>query len=181
VATLWESAKERLGVVLVTGAASVATIFSDHIVASIKTGVNKADQRPSEQRLIATDISNFVFTAENVLESLGMGLTSKAQLHFVVDPYNDAIVTLRKNEYVYLGAVRRYWGQSAVEAYQSFFADVRAADQAVHAFNPQFSLVESGTEAKADDAKVKALLPKATLAVSQLESSAKKLLMDLSD
>jgi hypothetical protein len=109
-ATLWESVKEKLGVVLVTTVASVVTIFSDHIVSSIKTGVNKADQRPIEQQIIAKDISNFVFTAENVLESVGTGLTSKAELHFVVDPYNPAIETLRKNEYVYFAAIRRYWG-----------------------------------------------------------------------
>jgi hypothetical protein len=45
--TLWESAKEKLGVVLVTGVVSLVTIFSDRIVGSIKTEVKDSLQNRS--------------------------------------------------------------------------------------------------------------------------------------
>ena len=178
--TFWESTKEKLGVVLITAAVSLATVFSDRIVGSIKSEVNKADQRPAHQEAMAKDISIFIFTAENALEFLQNDETTKAQLHFVVDPYNDAVVSLRKNEYVYLAAVQRYWDKPVVKQFETFFTDVRGVDAAFHAFNDEFATVEAGTKAKADDAKIRPLVTGAAAAVAKVEQSSKQLLTALS-
>jgi hypothetical protein len=58
----------------------------------------------------------------------------------VVDPYNDAVVTLRKNQYVYLATVERYWDKPVVRQYETFFTDVLDVDMALHAFNDEFSV-----------------------------------------
>jgi hypothetical protein len=178
--TVLESAKDKLAVVLVTTVVSLATVFSDRIVGSIKSGVNKADQRPARQEAIAKDISIFIFTAENALEFLEKNETTKAQLHFVVDPYNDAVVTLRKNQYVYLAAVQRYWDKPVVQQYETFFTDVLGVDTAFHAFNDEFSAVEAGTKTKADEAKIRPLVTGVSAAVVKLEQSSKQLLTALS-
>jgi hypothetical protein len=178
--TLWESAKEKLGVVLVTGVVSLVTIFSDRIVGSIKTEVNKADQRPAQQEKIAKDVSVFIFSVENAIEFAAKNLTAKNELHFVIEPYNAAIDTLRKNEYVYLAAVHRYWDKPVVQQYEAFFADVRSVDTALHRFNDEYSAVEAGTKAKADEAKLRPLVQPASAAAAKLQQSAQILLASLS-
>ena len=113
--TIMESLKEKIGVIIVTAAVSVATVFSDKIVGSIKAEINKSDQRPAQEAIIAKDISVFIVCAESALEFIKKGETTKKELHFVVDPYNDAVTTLRTNEYVYLAAVQRYWDRPALQ------------------------------------------------------------------
>ena len=178
--TLWESVKEKIGAILLTTAISVATVFSDRIVGSIKAEVNKADQRPEQQEKIAKDISTFIFTSENVLEFAKNNMTSKTELHFVVDPYNGAIETLRKNEYVYFSAVQRYWDKPVTQQYEKFFTDVRAVDAAFHQFNDEFEAVDSGAKKKANEEKLKPLIQPTSLALKTLQHSAKELLIALS-
>lgn len=177
---IWKSILDKLGVVLVTAVVSLATIFSDRLVGSIKSEVNKADQRPAQQERIAKDISTFIFAAENMVEFAAKNLTAKNELHFVVDPYNVAIETLRKNEYVYFGAVQRYWDGPIVQQYEAFFSDVRSIDAAFHDFNNEYAAVEAGTKTKADDAKLKPLVQPASAALGRLQRSSKELLTALS-
>jgi hypothetical protein len=178
--TVMESLKDKLGVVIVTAAVSLATVFSDKIVGSIKSEVNKADQRPAEEQLIAMDISLFIFCAENVLEYLAKNQTTKKELEFVNPPYNDAITSLRKNEYVYLAAIQRYWDKPVVQQYETFFADVRSVDKAIHDFNDEFAAIDAGTKQKADEAAIKSRVSAASDAVAELEKSSKLLLTTLS-
>ena len=178
-ATLWESVKEKLGVVLVTGVVAVATIFSDHITAGIRSEVNKADQRPVQQEKIAKDMSTLLFTAENFIEFATDGLTSKTELHFVVDPYNVAIETWRKNEYLYLSSVSRYWDKSTADTFQKFLTDARALDKSLHRMNPLFAPVDAGAKAKADQASVAPLATAASAALQTTQDSAKALFSGL--
>ncbi len=178
--TLWDSVKDKLGVLAVTTVVSLATVFSDRLVGAIKEQVNKADQRPVQQERIAKDASEFIFCSENVAEFLSANMTSKTELHFVVDPYNVAIDSLRKNEYVYRAAVQRYWPTSAVDKFDAFYKSVRQVDASIHAFNPLTADVESGAKPKADPLKVAPLVPAASAALGGLEQSAKDLLTELS-
>ena len=179
-ATLLESIKEKLGSVLVTAVVSLVTIFSDSIVGRIKSEVNKAEQRPAQQEKIAKDISSYIFSAENVVEFATKNLTTKDELEFVVKPYNDAIDTVRKAEYVYQAAIERYWNADALRLYYTFLADVKSMDVAVHTFNQENALVVSGTNKKWDDAKAKELAPPAAAALQKLQNSSKVLLSALS-
>lgn len=178
--TLWESTKEKLGIVLVTGAVSIATIFSDRITSAIKTEINKADHRPVEHEKISKDVSLLLFHAENSVEFASLGLTTKPQLHFVIDPYNTAIEDWRKNEYVYLASITRYWDEPAISLYENFSKDVKILDKAMHAYNPEYSLVESGEKKIADAKIIQPLTEDAQKALSNASSSAKKLLFALS-
>jgi len=180
VATLWDTAKEKLGVVLVTSVVSLATIFSDQLLGAIKAELNKADQRPVQQERIAKDISAFIFAVENMIEFAEKNMTAKNELHFVVDPYNVSTETLRKNEYVYLAAIQRYWDKPVVHQYEAFISDVRTVDSALHRFNGEYAAVEAGTKKKADEHKLKPLAESAAAAASKLQKSAKELLVSLS-
>jgi chemotaxis protein CheY-P-specific phosphatase CheC len=178
--TLWEGAKEKLGVILLTMVASVATIFSDQIVGGIKAELNMADQRPAQQEKIAKDISAFIFAVENMIEFASKNMTAKNELHFVVEPYNAAVEALRKNEYVYFSAVHRYWDEPIIRQYEVFFADVRSVDAALHQFNDEYAAVESGAQKKADEAKIRPLVQPAISVAKKLQHSAKELLTALS-
>jgi hypothetical protein len=133
-----------------------------------------------QQEKIAKAISAFVFAVENVIEFAGKNMTTKDELHFVVDPYNAAVDVLRQNEYVYLAAIQRYWDKSVVQQFETFFADVRSVDTALHRFNDEYAAVEAGAKAKADEAKVKPLVQPASAAATKLQQSAKLLLTALS-
>lgn len=179
-ATLLDTVKEKLGVVLVTSVVSLATIFSDQLLGAIKAEFNKADQRPIQQERIAKDVSAFIFTVENMIEFAEKNMTAKNELHFVVDPYNVATETLRKNEYVYLAAIQRYWDKQVVLQYEAFMSHVRCVDSAFHRFNDEYAAVEAGTKKRADEHKLKPLVESATAAALNLQKSAKELLVSLS-
>jgi hypothetical protein len=95
-------------------------------------------------------------------------------------PYNDAVTSLRRNEYVYLASIQRYWDKLTTEQYETFFADVRSVDRAFHAFNDEFGAVDEGTKQKVDPAKTKELAPAVAAAVAKLEQSSTILLTSLS-
>jgi glycerol-3-phosphate cytidylyltransferase-like family protein len=179
-ATLWDSVKEKLGLVLVTAAVSTGTVFSDHIVGRIKTEVNKSDQRPAQQEKIAKDISSYLFASENAAEFASKNLTSKDDLEFIAKPYNESIEALRKNEYVYQAVIERYWNTATLNFFNTFMADVRTLDSAVHEFNQDNAQVLSGAKKNWDEARAKVLAPPVSAALSKLQTSSKKLLSGLS-
>jgi hypothetical protein len=140
----------------------------------------KSDQRSAQQAIIAKNISNYLFAAENVLEALGRDETTKVELHFVVDPYNDAIGALRQNEYVYRAVVQRYWDKSTVNQYENFFKDVLSVDKAFHQFNDEFGAVETGAEKKADEKTIKPLIVAVSAEFAKLQQSSKDFLASMS-
>ncbi|MDD1625954.1 MAG: hypothetical protein LUQ26_00545 [Methylococcaceae bacterium] len=180
--TFWESVKEKIGIVLITTVVSIATICSDRITGAIKTEINKSDQRPVQHEKIAKDISSLLFDAENVVEFVNKNLTTKKNLKFIVTPYNTSIETMRKNEYVYRAVVERYWDEGdTLKLYETFAADVRLVDNSIHAFNEEFSQVDSGLKSRADEAKTKPLVKPASDSIAKLQESAKQLLSALSE
>lgn len=179
-ATFLESLKDKLVVIIVTTFVGIITVFSDKIVGAIKTEVNKADQRPAQEEVIAADLSLFIFFAENVLVDLTKNQTTKPVLASVIPPYNDQITSLRKNEYVYLAAIQRYWDKPVVEQYETVFKDIRSVDKAIHDFNDVFAEIDAGTKDKADAAAIKPRVNAASDAVAELEKSSKLLLTTLS-
>lgn len=179
-ATFWESIKEKSGIFILTTIISIVTVFSDRLVGDIKAEINKADQRPAQQEKIAQDISVFVFTVENMIEFAAKNMTAKNELEFVVTPYNNAIDTLRKNEYVYYSSIHRYWDEPVMSQFLVFFSEVRSVDAALHKLNEEYKKVVSGTKVRADEAELRPLVKDASSAATKLETSAKELLTSLS-
>lgn len=175
-ATLWETMKEKLTIVIVTAAVGIATIFSDKITGSIKAAVNIADQRPAQHEKLAKDISAYVFAAENYISYAEKNLTTKEALSVVAGPYNTAIDSMRNNEYVYFAALQRYWRKDEVLLLEKLYTDVRSMDKAAHNFNVQYIPVISGAAAKADPAKLAPLIKAASAELSKVQASAKLLL-----
>ncbi len=175
-ATLWETIKEKLTVVLVTAVVATVTVFSDRITGSIKAAINVADQRPAQHEKMAQDISAYVFAAENYISYAKKNLTTKDALTLVATPYNTSIDSLRNNEYVYLAALHRYWSKEEVLLAEKLYADVRSMDEAAHNFNSEYISIIAGTTSKADPAKLEPLIKVATAELQKLQTSARVLL-----
>lgn len=178
--TMLETIKEKLGILLITTVVSVAMIFSDRILESIKTALNRSEQRPVQQEKLARDFSAFIYAAENEIAYFHSGLTTKAALNEVAAAYNRAITTLRENEYVYYAVIHRYWGREQIAHYENFIAGVRQLDQQVHRFNPQILLVTEGKQASVDPKVAEPLSKEAQESLSKLQITAKQLLLALS-
>lgn len=178
--TMLDAIKEKLGVLVMAMVVSIGMVFSDKITESIKTALNRSEQRPAQQEKLAKDFSAYIFAAENEIEYFHSGLTTKAALNEVATAYNSAITTLRENEYVYFAIIHRYWGKKQVALYENFIASVRELDQQVHKFNPQILLVVEGKQAAVDPKIADSLSKEALASLSKLQLSAKQLLLALS-
>jgi hypothetical protein len=177
--TFWETVKEKLVFVLITTVVSIATIYSDKLTGAIKTEVNKADQRPSQQEKIAKDLSTYIFAAENYISYARDDLTTKEALTLVAAPYNTAIDALRNNEYVYLAAVYRYWGKEEAALLEALYVNIRSLDKASHAFNPEYLEVVSGKATKADANRLAPLVKNASEELAKLQTASKNVLSRL--
>ena len=178
--TLWESIKDKIGILAVTTVVSVATLYSDKLTGAIKEELNRADQRPAQQEKIAKAVSQYVFTAENMVEFAEKGLTKKTELHFVTDPYNIAVEAIRTNEYVYSSIVERYWGEETKGLFDKTSQSIHVVDEKLHAFNSENALVESGNKESASPQIMRPLAADALKSVGELRASAKVLFSALS-
>jgi hypothetical protein len=174
-ATIWESIKDKLSVVLITSLIGLVSIFSDNIVSSIKEKVNVAEKRPAVQEKIAKEMASLVYDAEMILSYASQNLTRKNELHLVNDPFNISIEIVRKNELVNQALISRYWGKAALHSFAEFHRDVIAMEKAFHTFNGQYSLVEAGKIERADPDKIMALMPAAQNAFEKTKKSAVEL------
>lgn len=185
--TMFDAIKEKLGVLVMAMVVSIGMVFSDKITESIKTALNRSEQRPAQQEKLAKDFSAYIFAAENEIEYFHSGLTTKTALNEVATAlnevataYNRAITTLRENEYVYFAIIHRYWGKKQVALYENFIASVRELDQQIHKFNPQILLVVEGNQVAVDPKIADSLSKEALESLSKLQISAKQLLLALS-
>ncbi len=136
--------------------------------------------KDDQLRAISLAVGTFSNNADYVIEFLQKNQTTKAQLEFVVNPYNEAVDSLTNREYVYRAAIRSCWG-SALPLYDSYFSDVRTVDKAVHAFNDEFLKVATGAEQKADPERIRPLTAAASDAASRLHKSGRALMDALSN
>lgn len=182
-ATLWDSIKEKIGIVIMTGAVGFATVFSDHIISSVKEKVNIAEKRPAIQDRIAKQLSSVLYDAEMAISYARNNFTDKEALMLVNKPFNISIEVIRKNEYADKAAIERYWGENApaVNKFSKFHEDIRNLEGNMHAFNQEYSLVLSGKKYKADPKKTKPLVSTAENAFGRAKKSANELLSSLRD
>ncbi len=88
---------------------SFAAIFSDHFFENVKVGINKANLRTSSYETFSTDMSNYLFASELVVEYVSQDWTSSLELRSLAPTYNEAISQFRKQQYVYRQWIRRMW------------------------------------------------------------------------
>jgi hypothetical protein len=168
-ATIWEKIKDNFATLLITTTVAIITVFSDKIVGDIKFAVNRANLRTAHFEKMAADISNYAFFAENVTEYYDQGWTTKSSLEKVVPPYNDAIVTLRKQEYITLALLHRFWGRDDVRRFAEVMESVREIDTHIHSLNSEAEAIATGAKQKADPAVTKPITDKLKLSVTRLK------------
>jgi hypothetical protein len=178
-ATIREKIKENFATLLITTTIALITVFSDKIVGDIKFAVNRANLRTAHYEKLAADISNYTFFAENVTEYYDQGWTTKSSLEKVVPPYNEAIVTLCKQEYVTLALLHRFWDTDNVSRFKEVMETVREIDTQIHSLNSEAEAIATGAKQKADPAVTKPITDKLKLLVTKLKTRINAFLSNL--
>ncbi|HEX7176191.1 MAG TPA: hypothetical protein VF240_13095 [Pyrinomonadaceae bacterium] len=178
-ATIWEKIKDNFTTLFVTTLVALLTVFSDSIVGNIKFAVNRANLRTTHYEKLATDLSNYTFSAENVTEFYEQGWTSKSSLELAVKPYNDAIVNLRKQEYVNAALLHRFWDADDVSRFKAVMETVREVDTQIHSLNSEAEAVANAVKPKADPAVTKPVTDKLKPLIEELKSRVSAFLSDL--
>jgi hypothetical protein len=138
---LLDSFREHLRVWMVAAIIGILTVFSGYITESLRSSLNRADLTATRYASFASDISGYVFVAENMAEFLEKGWTSKMTLTGLLTEYNNLTTTLRKNEYVYRAWLTRYWPEEETRDFAAFMAVVRDYDGRLHGLNDEFERV----------------------------------------
>ena len=120
---------------------ALLSVFSSHLTEGVKASINRADLRTKSYEELSKDLSEYVFVSELCQEYIEHGWTSRDDMVPLIKEYNDAITKLRKNEFVYLSWLSRYWGKAEVEVLSKVMATARKFDQQVHALNDEFEAV----------------------------------------
>lgn len=168
--TIWEKVKDNFATLLVTTVIAVITVFSDKIVGDIKAAVNRANLRTSHYEKLAADLSNYTFSAENVAEFYEQGWTTKSSLEKVVLPYNEAIVSVRKQEHATLALLHRFWDEDDVIRFRGLMETVKEVDHLIHAFNAEAEAVATGVKTKADPAATRPVSEKLKPRLAELKT-----------
>ena len=115
---------------------ALLTIFSDKILGRIRFSLNRADLRVKYFEQLATDLSTYVFWVEVYHERFQRHWTDDLEdLEQIAGELNTAMTNLRKNEYVYLSWVHKYWGKNAAARFSDVMVSVKSVDIHTHAFN----------------------------------------------
>lgn len=149
-ATIKETLKEKIVTLIIPAVIALLTIFSDKIVEQVKLSVNRANLRTSHYERLSSEISFFAFASENVTEYYENGWTTKSSLEAIVPDYNNAITSLRKNEYVTFGLLHRFWEKGDVERFQRIMETVKKIDVQIHSMNAEAEAVVTGKKERAD-------------------------------
>jgi hypothetical protein len=155
-------------------------LFSGRITESVKFALNRADVRSNQYEELATEISQYIFSAELTTEFVQNNWTTKKMLTDLVTEYNASITTLRKKEFVYSAWIEKYWGKDQSAKFASFMEAVRDFDKAIHSLNDEFEKVNiTGEEQKVDPNRAKEALKLLQPAVTKLRESGRSLLVSL--
>lgn len=136
---------------IVTFAIGILTIFSSQITESVKFAINRADMRTKQYEELATEVSNYIFSAELNVEFIEHGWTTKKSMTALVDDYNKSIEQLRKKEFVYHSWIQKFWGKNEADEFESFMKSVRESDSAMHLLNDQYEAVNIAESQKKID------------------------------
>ena len=157
---------------------AVLGAFSSYITESIKFALNRANLRVKQYEELAADLSAYIFWAELNTEFIEHDWTTKPTMSELVKGYNDSLVMVRKKEFVYLSWIRKYWGQTEADQFESVMASVREFDLAIHALNDEFEAVNlAGTKARVDRKLAEDALKRMKPALENMRSQGRQFLM----
>lgn len=174
------SLKTQTSTWLVAFLIGILGLFSGHITESIKFALNRADLRTNQYEELATEISQYIFSAELTSEFIDNNWTTKETLTELINEYNTSITTLRKKEFVYIAWIKKYWGNSQSVKFDEFMEAVRKFDKAIHSLNDEFEKVRLTEERdKVDPERAKEALKLLQPAAQKLRVKGREFLASL--
>jgi len=174
------SIKTQTATWLVAFFVAMLTVFSGYITESIKFALNRADLRTKQYEELATEISQYIFSAELNTEFIEHNWTTKDTLKDLNTEYNASITALRKKEFVYEAWIKKYWGKEQSTKFNEFMGSVRQFDNAYHSLNDEFEkVVRTGTQMKVDPKRTKEALGLLQPAAAKLREYGRNLLVSL--
>lgn len=164
----------------------ILTIFSGQITESVKFALNRADLRTEQYirteqyKELATEISQYIFSAELNTEFIKNDWTTKKALTELITDYNESITKLRKNEFVYAAWIQKYWGEKESAKFDAFMEAVHEYDKSLHSLNDEFEKVNiTGEQDKVDQERAKKALDLLQPAAQKLREQGRDLLYSL--
>ncbi len=174
------SAKTQTATWLVAFLLAILGLFSGRITESIRFALNRADLRTTQYEELATEISQYIFSAELCTEFIGSSSTTKETLTELVTEYNVNITKLRKKEFVYSAWIQKFWGKSQADKFEQFMNSVRAYDTAIHSINDELGKISKGEKSTIDPQRSVEVLKQLEPAVKQLREHGHAILASLS-
>jgi hypothetical protein len=107
----------------------------------MRLALNHADLVSKYYEELATNLSEYRFQAELVVEYVEHGWTTARTLETLDKEYNESITKLREKEWVYQSWIRRYWGERQAIAFDRCMTTVKAFDSEVHNLNDEIEAV----------------------------------------
>jgi hypothetical protein len=116
-------------------AGGLVAVFFSPLIDNIKLRLNRADIRAKQFEEFATDLSCFIYYAKVINYVQKEGLTDPTPLNALTESYNEAILALRKKEYVYRSWAERYWSKVDYPRFKAVMAAIDGVDRAMLVFN----------------------------------------------
>jgi hypothetical protein len=174
------SLKKQTATWLVAFLIGILGLFSGRITESVKFALNRADLRTKQYEELATEISQYIFSAELNTEFIENNWTTKKTLTVLVTDYNTSITTLRKKEFVYGAWIQRFWGNEQSAKFGAFMEAVREFDKAIHSLNDDFEkVIITGEQKKVDPERAREALKRLRPAAKKLREDGRSLLASL--
>ncbi|MFO0951481.1 MAG: hypothetical protein U0835_10085 [Isosphaeraceae bacterium] len=151
---IWDNARGFLATLLV----GILAALSGQIIENVKFRLNRADLRIERYQSLASELSAFAFSVELTQEFLEHNWTSLSTLKWLIPEYNNAITSLRKNEFVYRQWLSHYWGKQQVDAFNRIIDTAKKIDRTVHGLNDELEKVENDNAChpKVDESRARA-------------------------
>lgn len=174
------SLKTQTATWLVAFLIGILGLFSGRITEWVKFGLNRADLRTQQYEELATEISQYIFSAELTTEFTERNWTTKKTLTDLVTEYNTSITKLRKKEFVYAAWIQKYWDKERSAKFDVFMESVREFDKVIHSLNDEFEKVNiTGEQQKVDPQRAKEALKLLQPAATKLREHGRTLLVSL--
>lgn len=126
-------------------------IFSSHITESVKFSLNKADLRSQKYETLATEVSNYIFASDTLIEFVEHDWMTRKNAKEIEADYDKSITILKQKEFIYLAWIQKYWGNEYVELFESFMNSIDEFGYSARELNTEFDRLELDSTIKKMD------------------------------